>query len=120
MRYPAGGRPRQLRLASTATLPAAYRYTEARLARMSEEMLRDIDKETVDWHPELRRDREKSPGCAAFTGFQTFWSTAQSGIAVGMATNIPPAQPARSDQTRPYRLIRTTPSVPGLDASWSM
>ena len=68
--------------------PAAYRYTEARLARISEEMLRDIDKETVDWDPnfdESRREPRVLP-----SRFPNLLVNGSSGIAVGMATNIPP------------------------------
>ena len=68
--------------------PAAYRYTEARMARMAEELLRDIDKETVDWDPnfdETRREPRVLP-----SRFPNLLVNGSSGIAVGMATNIPP------------------------------
>ncbi len=68
--------------------PAAYRYTEARLARISEEMLREIEKETVDWDPnfdETRREPKVLP-----SRFPNLLVNGSSGIAVGMATNIPP------------------------------
>ena len=68
--------------------PAAYRYTEARLSRISNEMLRDIDKETVDWDPnfdESRREPRVLP-----SRFPNLLVNGSSGIAVGMATNIPP------------------------------
>ncbi len=68
--------------------PAAYRYTEARLAKISDEMLRDIDKETVDWEPnfdELRKEPRVLP-----SRFPNLLVNGSSGIAVGMATNIPP------------------------------
>ena len=68
--------------------PAAYRYTEARLAKISDEMLRDIDKETVDWDPnfdELRKEPRVLP-----SRFPNLLVNGSSGIAVGMATNIPP------------------------------
>ena len=68
--------------------PAAYRYTEARMSRISEEMLRDIDKETVDWDPnfdESRREPRVLP-----SRFPNLLVNGSSGIAVGMATNIPP------------------------------
>ena len=68
--------------------PAAYRYTEARLAKISDEMLRDIEKETVDWDPnfdETRREPQVLP-----SRFPNLLVNGSSGIAVGMATNIPP------------------------------
>ena len=68
--------------------PAAYRYTEARLSKLSNEMLRDIDKETVDWDPnfdETRREPRVLP-----SRFPNLLVNGSSGIAVGMATNIPP------------------------------
>lgn len=68
--------------------PAAYRYTEARLARISDEMLRDIEKDTVDWDPnfdELRLEPRVLPA-----RFPNLLVNGSSGIAVGMATNIPP------------------------------
>ena len=68
--------------------PAAYRYTEARLAKISEEMLRDIDKETVDWDPNFDETR-KEPKVLP-SRFPNLLVNGSSGIAVGMATNIPP------------------------------
>ena len=68
--------------------PAAYRYTEARMSRMSEEMLRDIDKETVDWDPNFDETR-KEPRVLP-SRFPNLLVNGSSGIAVGMATNIPP------------------------------
>ena len=68
--------------------PAAYRYTEARMAKMSNEMLRDIEKETVDFLPnfdETRREPQVLP-----SRFPNLLVNGSSGIAVGMATNIPP------------------------------
>ena len=68
--------------------PAASRYTEARLDKISQEMLRDIDKETVDWDPnfdESRREPRVLP-----SRFPNLLVNGSSGIAVGMATNIPP------------------------------
>ena len=67
---------------------AAYRYTEARLAKMSEEMLRDIEKETVDWDPNFDESR-KEPRVLP-SRFPNLLVNGSSGIAVGMATNIPP------------------------------
>ena len=68
--------------------PAAYRYTEARLARMADEMLRDIDKETVDWDPNFDETR-KEPRVLP-SRIPQLLVNGSSGIAVGMATNIPP------------------------------
>ena len=68
--------------------PAAYRYTEARLARMADEMLRDIDRDTVDWDPNFDESR-KEPRVLP-SRFPNLLVNGSSGIAVGMATNIPP------------------------------
>ena len=68
--------------------PAAYRYTEARLAKISDEMLRDIDKDTVDWDPNFDETR-KEPRVLP-SRFPNLLVNGSSGIAVGMATNIPP------------------------------
>ena len=68
--------------------PAAYRYTEARLSKISNEMLRDIDKDTVDWdsnYDESRKEPRVLP-----SRFPNLLVNGSSGIAVGMATNIPP------------------------------
>ena len=68
--------------------PAAYRYTEARMARMADEMLRDIDKDTVDWDPNFDESR-KEPRVLP-SRFPNLLVNGSAGIAVGMATNIPP------------------------------
>ena len=68
--------------------PAAYRYTEARLSKISNEMLRDIDKETVDYDPNFDETR-KEPRVLP-SRFPNLLVNGSSGIAVGMATNIPP------------------------------
>ena len=68
--------------------PAAYRYTEARLSRISNEMLRDIDKETVDWDPNFDESRQEPRVLPS--RFPNLLVNGSSGIAVGMATNIPP------------------------------
>ena len=68
--------------------PAAYRYTEARMSKLSDEMLRDIEKDTVDWDAnfdETRREPKVLP-----SRFPNLLVNGSSGIAVGMATNIPP------------------------------
>ena len=68
--------------------PAAYRYTEARLHKMAAEMLRDIDKETVNWDPNF--DESRLEPRVLPSRFPNLLVNGSSGIAVGMATNIPP------------------------------
>ena len=68
--------------------PAAYRYTEARMSKMAGEMLRDIEKDTVDWDPNFDESR-KEPRVLP-SRFPNLLVNGSSGIAVGMATNIPP------------------------------
>ena len=68
--------------------PAAYRYTEARMSKLSNEMLRDIDKDTVSWDPNFDESR-KEPRVLP-SRFPNLLVNGSSGIAVGMATNIPP------------------------------
>ncbi len=68
--------------------PAAHRYTEARMSKISNEMLRDIDKETVNWDPNFDESR-KEPRVLP-SRFPNLLVNGSSGIAVGMATNIPP------------------------------
>ena len=68
--------------------PAAYRYTEARLSKISNEMLRDLEKDTVDWDPNFDESR-KEPRVLPCR-FPNLLVNGSSGIAVGMATNIPP------------------------------
>ena len=68
--------------------PAAYRYTEARLSKISNEMLRDIEKDTVDWDPNFDESR-KEPRVLPCR-IPNLLVNGSSGIAVGMATNIPP------------------------------
>ncbi len=68
--------------------PAAYRYTEARMSKLSDEMLRDIEKDTVDWEPNFDETR-KEPRTLP-SRFPNLLVNGSSGIAVGMATNIPP------------------------------
>ena len=68
--------------------PAAYRYTEARLSNISNEMLRDLEKDTVDWDPNFDESR-KEPRVLP-SRFPNLLVNGSSGIAVGMATNIPP------------------------------
>jgi len=68
--------------------PAAYRYTEARMSKISDELLRDIEKDTVDWTPNFDETR-KEPRVLP-SRFPNLLVNGSSGIAVGMATNIPP------------------------------
>ena len=68
--------------------PAASRYTEARLSKISNEMLRDIEKDTVDWDPNFDESRKEPRVLPA--RFPNLLVNGSSGIAVGMATNIPP------------------------------
>ena len=68
--------------------PAAYRYTEAKLSKIADEMLRDIGKETVDWDPNFD-ETTKEPRVLP-SRFPNLLVNGSSGIAVGMATNIPP------------------------------
>ena len=67
---------------------AAYRYTEARLSKLSNEMLRDIDKDTVNWDPNYD-ESTKEPRVLP-SRFPNLLVNGSSGIAVGMTTNIPP------------------------------
>ena len=67
---------------------AAYRYTEARLSKLSNQMLRDIDKETVNWDPNFDESREEPRVLPS--RFPNLLVNGSTGIAVGMATNIPP------------------------------
>ena len=68
--------------------PAAYRYTEARMSRIASEMLRDIEKDTVDWEPNFDESRQEPRVLPS--RFPNLLVNGSSGIAVGMATNIPP------------------------------
>ncbi len=68
--------------------PAAYRYTEARMSKIAEEMMEDIEKETVQWNPNFD-DKLKEPAVVP-SAFPQLLVNGSSGIAVGMATNIPP------------------------------
>jgi DNA gyrase subunit A len=67
---------------------AAYRYTEARLAKLAEEMLRDIDRETVDFQPNF--DGQMEEPIVLPSRFPNLLANGSAGIAVGMATNVPP------------------------------
>ena len=68
--------------------PAAYRYTEARMSKLADEMLRDIEKDTVDWDPNF--DESLKEPQVVPSRFPNLLVNGSSGIAVGMTTNIPP------------------------------
>ncbi len=68
--------------------PAAYRYTEARMSKIAEELMADIEKETIQWNPNFD-DKLQEPSVVP-SGFPQLLVNGSSGIAVGMATNIPP------------------------------
>ena len=76
--------------------PAAMRYTEARLARLATEMLRDIDADTVDFTPNY--DESSQEPLILPARFPNLLVNGSAGIAVGMATNIPPHNLARDDR----------------------
>ncbi len=90
--------------------PAAYRYTEARMSKIANEMLRDIEKDTVDWDPNFDETR-KEPRVLPCR-FPNLLVNGSSGIAVGMATNIPPHNLQRGHQRLHLRARR-----PGGDLS---
>ena len=77
---------------------AAMRYTEARLARLATEMLRDIDADTVDFGPNY--DESQSEPLVLPARFPNLLVNGSSGIAVGMATNIPPHNLSEVDRRR--------------------
>ena len=81
---------------STTTPPAAMRYTEARLARLATEMLRDIDADTVDFTPTY--DDSRLEPSVLPSRFPNLLVNGSAGIAVGMATNIPPHNLRRGDR----------------------
>lgn len=68
--------------------PAAYRYTEARMQKLTDDMMRDLEKETVDWDPNF--DESKKEPRVLPSRFPNLLVNGSSGIAVGMTTNIPP------------------------------
>ncbi|HEX2792408.1 MAG TPA: DNA gyrase subunit A [Candidatus Paceibacterota bacterium] len=68
--------------------PAAYRYTEAKMSRLSDELLKDLDKDTVEWIPNF--DGSKQEPTVLPAAFPNLLLNGTLGIAVGMATNIPP------------------------------
>ena len=68
--------------------PAAYRYTEARMSKMACELLTDIEKDTIDWDPNF--DETKKEPHVLPSRFPNLLCNGSTGIAVGMATNIPP------------------------------
>ena len=89
---------------------AAYRYTEARMSRIGEEMLRDIDKETVEFSPNF--DQRLSEPAVLPSGVPNLLLNGSAGIAVGMATNIPPHN--LRELVDACRLLLADPSA-GLD-----
>src|SRR3954470_14621055 len=92
--------------------PAAYRYTEARLARLATEMLRDIDADTVDFRPNYDETRQEPLVLPA--RFPNLLVNGASGIAVGMATNIPPHNLAESIEAVVAFIDDPEIDVPGL------
>src|SRR4051794_10130827 len=92
--------------------PAAYRYTEARLARLATEMLRDIDADTVDFRPNYDETRQEPLVLPA--RFPNLLVNGASGIAVGMATNIPPHNLAESIDAVIAFIDDPSIDVPGL------
>src|SRR5690349_10851358 len=74
--------------------PAAMRYTEVRMAKIAHEMLADIDKETVDFHPNY--DESETEPLVLPTRIPQLLVNGSAGIAVGMATNIPPHKIGRA------------------------
>ena len=92
--------------------PAAYRYTEARMSKISDEMLRDIEKDTVDWDPNFDESRKEPRVLPA--RFPNLLVNGSSGIAVGMATNIPAPQPAGGHR-RHASACWTIPTPPCAD-----
>jgi DNA gyrase subunit A len=104
--------------------PAAYRYTEARLEALAEEMMGDLDKETVDFVPNFDETTEEPTVLP--TTFPNLLVNGSTGIAVGMATNIPPhnmlevvdgviALIEQRGQPREARLKTIVKAIPGPD-----
>ena len=104
--------------------PAAYRYTEARLEKLAEEMMGDLDKETVDFVPNFDETTEEPTVLP--TTFPNLLVNGSTGIAVGMATNIPPhnmgevidgviALIENRGQSKETRLKSVLKAVPGPD-----
>jgi DNA gyrase subunit A len=92
--------------------PAAMRYTEARLARLGEEMLADIDKETVDFVPNY--DGQEREPVVLPTRFPNLLINGSDGIAVGMATKIPPHNMAEAIDATVHLIENPTASIPEL------
>jgi DNA gyrase subunit A len=93
--------------------PAAMRYTEARLARLSTELLRDIDADTVEWGPNY--DESQQEPLVLPARFPNLLVNGSSGIAVGMATNIPPHNLSES-----IGAVKAYISNPGIDLAGLM
>ncbi|MDE6041255.1 MAG: DNA gyrase subunit A, partial [Muribaculaceae bacterium] len=92
--------------------PAAMRYTEVRLEKLGEEMLRDIDAETVDFQPTY--DNERMEPTVLPTRFPNLLVNGASGIAVGMATNMPPHNLTESIEASIALLDNPEISIPEL------
>ncbi len=90
--------------------PAAYRYTEARLARLSDEMMRDIDRDTVDFVGNF--DNRRREPTVLPSRFPNLLVNGSVGIAVGMATNIPPHNLGEVIDGTIYRMDTPMPSFP--------
>ncbi len=93
--------------------PAAMRYTEARLARLSTELLRDIDADTVEWGPNY--DESQQEPLVLPARFPSLLVNGSSGIAVGMATNIPP-----HNLTESIGAVKAYIADPGIDLAGLM
>ena len=93
--------------------PAAMRYTEARLARLSTELLRDIDADTVEWGPNY--DESQQEPLVLPARFPNLLVNGSSGIAVGMATNIPPHNLSES-----IAAVKAYIANPGIDLAGLM
>ena len=93
--------------------PAAMRYTEARLARLSTELLRDIDADTVEWGPNY--DESQQEPLVLPARFPNLLVNGSSGIAVGMATNIPPHNLSES-----IGAVKAYIANPGIDLAGLM
>ncbi len=91
--------------------PAAYRYTEARLTPMAEQLLAEIDKETVDFNPNFDNTRKEPQVLPA--AFPNLLVNGSTGIAVGMATKIPPHNLA--EVTSALELLIENPEAPLKD-----
>jgi DNA gyrase subunit A len=92
--------------------PAAYRYTEARLSKIAEELLKDINKDTVDFAPNF--DNTSSEPIVLPAGFPNLLVNGANGIAVGMATNIPPHNLSETIDAIIYYIDNPNCKIPDL------